>query len=134
MAPQDPRHPLAVTFASLANGTAEAQFQHQLKKVLENIRDPNAPAHKARTIKITMKLTPNEKRNEASIVIESSCTLVATKPADSHLFIGEHLGVVQALEHNPDQMKLFEPRPAPVAVNFPQGGGSMPSTPQERDQ
>lgn len=118
----DTRHPAAIRLDTVAKGAAEALFQHNLAKVVENIRDPNTNPRKPRKIRLTLTIQPNEKRNEATITIDASCTLIPSKPADSHLFIGEHLGVAQAVEHNPDQLGLFKDRPKPqpiaAAVNF----------------
>lgn len=114
------RHPGAIRIDTVARGAGEVLFQHNLAKVVENIRDPNTNPRKPRKITLTFTITPNEKRNEATITIDASCRLVASKPMDSHLFIGEHLGVPQAVEHNPDQLGLFKDRPKPqsIAVNF----------------
>lgn len=125
----DTRHPAALRIDTVARGAADGLFQHHLARVTENIRDPNTKATKPRSITLTFTFHPNEKRNEAVVTIDASSKIIdTTRPADSHVFIGEHLGVAQMVEHNPDQLGLFAERPKPQAVNFT---GATAPPPQE---
>ena len=114
-------HPNAVTFDTIAHGAAAEKFQAELMRVLANIADPNTPAIKKRTISIKLAFLPNKDRSEAIITVDSSSTLVASQTCDTHVFIGRHKGALVAIEHNPNQLGLFEEKAGPVAVPF---GGS----------
>ena len=111
-------HPSAITFDTIAHGAAAEKFQAELMRVLANIADPNTPALKKRTINIKLAFAPNTDRSEAIITVDSNSTLVASQTCDSHVFLGRHKGALVAIEHNPNQLGLFEEKSGPVAVSF----------------
>lgn len=111
-------HPNAISFDTIAGGAAAEKFQGELSKVLANIDDPNTPATKKRTITVKITFTPNKDRSEAVLLVDSNCTLVASEQCDTHVFLGRHKGNLIAIEHNPNQLGLFEERTAPTAVSF----------------
>lgn len=111
-------HPNAITLDTIAAGAVAEKFQGELSKVLSNIEDPNTPAMKKRAITIKITFAPNKERSEAIIIVDSNCTLVASERCDTHVYLGRHKGSLVAIEHNPNQLGLFEERTAPTAVSF----------------
>lgn len=80
-----------LTLDNVGGGAAPELFQHELEKVLANIRDVNTPAKKARTITLSIAFLPKEdrqgNRREMDVVVASRCSLAPVKQATSYAFI-----------------------------------------------
>lgn len=107
----------SITLATLANGAAEEGFAEKLRKVIENIEDPNTRAQSKREIVVTVTFAPSEERDACAVALTVDAKLAPTKPVATTVFIGRDKGVLVALENNPKQLGLFNDEPArPVAV------------------
>ncbi len=58
----------SISLPSLANGALTVLFEDELAKVLENILDARTDAEAIRSIKLEIKIKPNEGRNSANRV------------------------------------------------------------------
>lgn len=76
-----------VDLNDFANGALAARFNEELKKVLENIQDPNTKAKSARKITLTLSLQPDEDRELAIVDIQAKSTLVHRAGVSTKLLI-----------------------------------------------
>lgn len=95
-----------VSLETLGNGAAVELFNEELRKVLDNIADPNTPQKTSRMITLKVKITPNEERNGAAVEIAASSHLVANKPYGTYFFVGSDGHKIRAYENNPKQPDL----------------------------
>ncbi len=97
-----------LSFDNLGAGVAEEKFEEALKKVLENVLDPNTRAQTAREIILRVKIKPSENRTDADVVIACDVKLAADKVFPTRIFIGKSLnGQPEAHEVNANQYQLF---------------------------
>ena len=57
---------------TLYGGGAIERLQEEIQRVIANICDPNTPAKKVRKIKLELVVKPNEQRNMAEVVVNTS--------------------------------------------------------------
>lgn len=73
----------------LMSGAVSERFSDELKRVLENVLDPNTDAKKARKVQLTVTIKPNEKRNVANFSVEAKSTLAPPVPVATSVYIGK---------------------------------------------
>lgn len=100
---------VAVNLVNIGNGTALQLFQHELDKVLSNIKDPNTDLAKARSINLTIKFIPHGDRSGMQTVISCSSKLatVPAVPAGTMFIAKNKEGEFQAYSHDIRQEELF---------------------------
>lgn len=74
-----------VSLSTLGNGAVEELFGVELKRVLENIADPNADARTPREVTVKIRIKPNEDRSRADVTIIPSCKLAPLKPHGTYI-------------------------------------------------
>jgi hypothetical protein len=101
-----------VSLSELKGGAVEELYQKLLGIVLANIQDPNSPAGKGSTRKISieMKLTPNKDRSFIEVDVEAGCKLANPAPVATSFTIKEDGEYLIAFE--PEQANLFSARSA----------------------
>ncbi len=103
-----------VSLTNLGGGACVEKFDDELRKVVENILDPNTTL-KARKIVLEVTFTPNETREISVTDIECSSKLAKVKPFKTTLFVGAGAEGAEAVEaQNPNQGAL---------AGFPATGG-----------
>ena len=107
----------------LMGGAVSERFAGEMKRVLQNILDPNTDAKKARKIQITVTVKPNENRNSAEFHVEAKSTLAAPLPVSTSVYIGKDKdGSVIAEEvtqEMPGTQNMFTGEvTAPKVINF----------------
>lgn len=95
-----------ISLETLNGGQIVALFDRELEKILENIADENTPPKKARSIKIEIKITPEEDRGSAVISISAQSSLAAVKPSKSYAVFAYDGGKVTAYQSDPKQFEL----------------------------
>lgn len=95
-----------------AGGKLSVQLNKALKKVTENIQDPNTDAQKVRKINVSISLRPNDERNFVSTTVETKLSLAPELGATTALSMGRDLrtGEVEAIE-------IFNQIPGQMSVN-----------------
>jgi len=102
-----------VSLLNLAGGGAIERFDEELKRVLENIEDPNT-ALGAREIKLVVKIQPTDnKRNMCKVSFQCVSKRLPAMSVQTQFYVGidPKRGAV-AIEYNPQQVEMF---PRPVA-------------------
>lgn len=103
--------PRTITLESLADGAAEELFADALRRVLENIADPNTDWKKERKIVLTIGLNANDDdRRNGNVSVSCKTTLVGVKDVSTQVYYGKHEGILGAVEA-PRQIDMF---PNPV--------------------
>jgi hypothetical protein len=97
-----------VDLHSLNNGAVADLFEEELRRVLENIADPNTKAEAAREITIKVKIKPNAERTSASTEVKSSSKLAPIKPHEHFMVFGNEGGRITAYTADPRQQELIE--------------------------
>ena len=72
---------------SLANGALTERFGLELKKVLDNIYDPNTDPTKVRKVVLELKIKSNERRTQAELSLSAKSTFAPTVPVVTDLFM-----------------------------------------------
>jgi len=101
-----------IKLATVQNGYAEALFQRELTKALQNIHDFNTDLKTARVIQMKFVLVPkSEDRMHVDLVISAGTKLAAVEKKASVLFTGLHKNKFIAIETDPKQRGLFDNTP-----------------------
>lgn len=95
----------AVSLATLGRGSAIERFDDELKRVLENIMDPNT-ADGVREITVKVRIEPNEERNNAAVGIFVTSKVQGPKAVPTIIYMGKDRGAAVAFEYNPEQLQL----------------------------
>lgn len=98
-----------IDLGNMGLGAVQEKFEDEMKKVIENVLDPNTDAKTLRGITINVKIKPNPENREAcSMEVVVSSKLAPTKTLESILMVGmSTTGEVNAIESVPQQGNLF---------------------------
>ena len=99
-----------ITLSSLASGAVDQLFALELKKVLENIVDPNTDIKTVRKITIEVLFSPYGDKSGATIgIICKPAKLGSIEPVVSHLSVYRNkTGKLSAREPNDDNQLIFD--------------------------
>lgn len=95
-----------VSLESMARGAPIELFNDELRKVIENILDPNTEAEKNRTITLTVKLAPDASRKFAGVEIQALSKLAPQRAVGTGFYIGKRAGQAVAKEYDDRQMEI----------------------------
>lgn len=89
-----------IDLEQFAGGKLSVQLNKALKKVTENIQDPNTDAQKVRKINVSISFRPNDERNFVATTVETKLSLAPELGATTALSMGRDLrtGEVEAVE------------------------------------
>lgn len=74
--------------SEIAEGGLQEKFDHEIKRVIDNILNPNTDAKRKRKVNITISLTPSENRDTVNIDTEVKSTLVPENGVSTTLLVG----------------------------------------------
>lgn len=101
---------IPLTMETLCGGGAVEAFHFEVQRALDNIADPNTEAKKLREVTLKIKIKPNEARNMAEIMVQTSSKLVPAAPLETSIIIDKDGNKTVAAElyggENPGQMTL----------------------------
>lgn len=97
-----------VSLVTLKKGAAVELFDIELRRVLENIADPNVDSTAKRKITLTVEFRPSRDGKQAEAAIKCESKIAAVKPAATTVYFGKVEGRMEAVESNPDQGALFD--------------------------
>ena len=102
-----------IDMEKFANGAFTEQINRELKKVTENIQDPNTDATAKRRITVVIEFKPNEARNFVTTGVRAKSTLAPAFGAVTALSMGKNIRTneVEAVEIGsqiPGQMSIEE--------------------------
>lgn len=76
-----------IDLSSLAGGAVAERFNIELKKILENIADPNTDPKKARKLQLTLTIKADENRDIANVSIQTKAILVPAKEIETKIIM-----------------------------------------------
>ena len=80
-----------VNLEAFAGGALQEKFDDAMKKVLENLMDPNTPWKNKRKIAVEISFEQNEDRDDASVNVSVVTKLAPIKPIGTRMSIGKDL-------------------------------------------
>lgn len=91
-----------IDFENLAGGALKEKLNQEVKKVLENITDPNTKETETRKLTLNISFKPSKERDLAEISIETKSKLAAAIPSTTKIIIDKDFstGKVAAAEWN----------------------------------
>lgn len=85
--------------SNLASGGVQENFDMEVKKLLENIQDPNTEAEKPRKLALTLTIVPDGSREVLKLDSQIKLTMAPTKSVTTNLISGVNAnGEVEATE------------------------------------
>lgn len=69
-----------IDFARMAGGAVQERLNVELRKLAENVLDPNTPATKARKLTITLTVKPDGNRDLGSLEIDTKLSIPSPTP------------------------------------------------------
>lgn len=94
--------PTAQSILDMAHGAFKERTDYEMARVIENILDPNTIATKERSVTVTIKLKPDDSRQNISVLVEAKSKLQPTAPMPTSLYVtGDNNGEIQAVEMVP---------------------------------
>ena len=77
----------AKSILEMAHGAIMERTDYEMKKVLDNILDPNTKAAKKRTLTVTLELLPDDDRRQIQVKATSKSKLEPTNAVSTALYI-----------------------------------------------
>lgn len=100
-----------LTIENIANGALPELFNHELDKIIKNIRDINTECKTARELKIVIKMIPDDEREVAATSIQCSSKLAPIESIKSTIFFDDEKAYNRNMEEQPlfnDNVKPFK--------------------------
>ena len=95
----------------LANGAILERADYELKRIIDNIRDPNTKPDKKRTLTLTIDFTPNFERDNIRLNITAKSKIEPTNPFATQMYLTENddneLIAVEITPNLPGQRDLY---------------------------
>lgn len=92
--------PIEITLANLAGGALMETASYELRKICENIADPNCKADAKRKLQINVLIEPDEKRQMAKVTYEVKSVMPGPDAGKTMAYI--------AMTPNSSALSLFE--------------------------
>lgn len=91
-----------IDFENLAGGALKEKLNQEVKKILENITDPNTKETETRKLTLNISFKPSKERDLAEISIETKSKLAPAIPSTTKIIIDKDFstGKVAAAEWN----------------------------------
>lgn len=93
--------PTAKSILDMAHGAFKERTDYEMTKAIENILDPNTIATKERSVTVTIKLKPDDSRQNISVMVEAKSKLQPAAPLPTSLYVDDSQEEVQAVEMVP---------------------------------
>jgi hypothetical protein len=77
----------AKSILEMAHGAIMERADYEMKKVLDNILDPNTKAAKKRTLTVTLELLPDDSRQQIAVKAVSKSRLEPTNAVTTSLYV-----------------------------------------------
>lgn len=76
-----------IDLSNFADGAVAERFNHELRKLLENIADPNTDPKKTRKLTLTLTLKADDKRDIASVSIQAKSTIAPARDIETKILM-----------------------------------------------
>ncbi len=72
---------------AIGDGQAIKKFDYELKKAIENCKDPNTDAKSTRKIVLEVKLIPDANRENVAVTYQAKSTLASDSAGEGHMIL-----------------------------------------------
>ena len=93
----------------MARGAIQERADYEMSRLLDNILDPNTAATAQRTLTITLKLKPDDTRQNIAVSCVAKSTLAATNPVTTSLYVADEETIVEMVPQIPGQTAIDGP-------------------------
>ena len=93
----------------MARGAIQERADYEMSRLLENILDPNTAATAQRTLTITLKLKPDDTRQNIAVSCVAKSTLAATNPVTTSIYVADEETIVEMVPQIPGQTAIDAP-------------------------
>ena len=103
---------LEKSILQMAMGAIEERVDYEMRRVIDNIIDPNTKATGKRKVNIILELTPDDERKVIRVSATAKSTLVATNPIATSLYVttvpgsGGEMAIYEMTPQVPGQMGM----------------------------
>lgn len=97
-----------ISLPTLHGGAAVDLFDEELRKVMENIADPNTRPDAVRTISLKVRIKPDKERRFATTTVEAHSTLAPVSPTEGTMFFRGSGASLEAYEDDWRQNDLAD--------------------------
>lgn len=111
-----------LTIEGVCQGAIPELFDAELKRVVENILDPNTHPTEAREIQLSIKIKPSkEGRASGRIEVSAKSKLAGSLGTGAAIYMGRRRGEVVATTYDPRQLQMqWEEEGKPKPLRRPQ--------------
>lgn len=86
----------------MAKGAFQERADHEMKRVIDNILDPNTKPNAKRKIVLSIEFIPDNSRQKISVSVSAKSTIAPAEPVETSLcIIGNEDGEMQVAEMVP---------------------------------
>jgi hypothetical protein len=78
---------MEINIQNLAGGAVAERIEHELKRIFENIKDPNTDAKKVRKLALNLTFQADEKRDLANLSFQAKPTLAPAKSIETKIIM-----------------------------------------------
>lgn len=100
--------PVIVSLATINGGAAIERFDHELKKIVENINDVNTDPKATRKVTLELTIKPTEDRTMCAYDIKVNGRPASMRAVSAFFYLSYQGGEVVAVENNPQQPVFSE--------------------------
>ncbi len=90
----------------MCNGAFQERADYEMKRIIENILDPNTDPAAKRSITIKIELKPDAERTNVAVYCSAKSTLAPTHPVTTMLYIASGDTVIEMTPQVPGQLGL----------------------------
>jgi len=90
----------------MCSGAFQERADYEMKRMIDNILDPNTSPTAKRKIQITLELVPDMDRTNVAVACSAKSTLAPTAPVVTMLYIADQNTVIEMTPQVPGQMGL----------------------------
>lgn len=102
------------TLDNIADGAAMELFNHELKKIAANIKDPNTGATVTRKVTLTFEFKPNDTRDEVGCHVSAKTALAPIRGYSKTVYAGTRNGAPTLYSADTKQTDMFDQGTTPL--------------------
>lgn len=123
-----------LTLATIGGGGLAEDFDREIRRLCENIADPNIPTEAKRSITVTVKVKPDKKGLTAAVTYSVTSSLPGAEPGEAVAWIAmvdNQLGLYEA-DRRQDALPFNNPEPLVTEIKPTAGANKLAEMPAPR--
>lgn len=90
----------------MCSGAFQERVDYEMKRLVDNILDPNTDPTAKRKIQITLELKPDQERTNVAVSCAAKSSLAPTAPVVTMLYIADQNTVIEMTPQMPGQLNM----------------------------